>query len=45
MPRKAYTTQPADYTVCLHEDCPMAATCLHQIAFSALLESEVYSEF
>ena len=22
--------------------CPMAATCLHQIAFSALLESEVY---
>ena len=42
MPRKAYTTLPADYTVCLHEDCPMAATCLHHIAFSALQESETY---
>ncbi len=31
---------PADYTVCLHEDCPMAATCLHQIAFTALQKSE-----
>lgn len=33
---------PADYAVCLHEDCPMAATCLHQIAFSALQESEAF---
>lgn len=40
MPRRNYTTLPADYTVCLHADCPMAATCLHQIAFSALQESE-----
>lgn len=40
MPRKIYTTLPSDYTVCLHADCPMAATCLHQIAFSALQKSE-----
>ncbi len=26
MPRRNYSTMPADYTVCLHEDCPMAAT-------------------
>ena len=33
---------PADYTVCQHEDCPMAATCLHQIAYAKLQESETY---
>ena len=42
MPRKTYSTLPADYTVCLHEDCPMAATCLHQTAYSKLQESEPY---
>lgn len=42
MPRRNYTTMPADYAVCLHEDCPMAATCLHQIAFTALQKSKVY---
>ena len=42
MPRKTYSTLPADYKVCLHEDCPMAATCLHQMAFASLLESETY---
>jgi len=40
MPRRNYATIPADYTVCLHEDCPLAATCLHQIAFSALQKSQ-----
>lgn len=40
MPRRNYTTLPADYTVCLHEDCPMAATCLHQMAFYTLQQSE-----
>ena len=42
MPRRTYTTLPADYTVCLHEDCPMAATCLHQIAYPTLLETGTY---
>jgi len=42
MPRRNYATMPADYAVCLHEDCPLAATCLHQIALSELQESEVY---
>ena len=40
MPRKIYTTLPSDYTVCLHKDCPVAATCLHQIAYSTLQKSE-----
>lgn len=40
MARRTYSTLPADYTVCLHDDCPMAATCLHQLAFPTLQESE-----
>ena len=42
MPRKKYTTLPTSYSVCLHDDCPMAATCLRQQAYSKLLESETY---
>ena len=42
MPRRNYSTMPADYTVCLHEDCPMAATCLHQIAFPRLQQTETF---
>ena len=42
MPKKSYTTLPADYTVCLHHDCPMAATCLHQIAYTTLQETGTY---
>jgi len=40
MARRTYSTLPADYTVCLHDDCPMAANCLHQLAFPTLQESE-----
>lgn len=42
MARRTYSTLPADYTVCLHDDCPMAANCLHQLAFPTLQESEAY---
>lgn len=42
MARKNYTTLPADYAVCMHEDCPMAASCLHRLAFATLQESETY---
>ncbi len=42
MARKKYTTLPADYAVCLHEDCPMAANCLRQTAFETLQEGETY---
>lgn len=30
---------PCGYTVCQREDCPNAATCLHQIAYGPLLTS------
>lgn len=42
MPKKFYTTQPVDYPTCEHKDCPVAATCLHQIAFNAMLEKADY---
>ncbi len=42
MARKNYTTLPADFAVCIHEDCPMATSCLHQLAFAELQESETY---
>ena len=34
MPKKIYTSLPSNYTVCEHSDCPMAATCLHQLAYT-----------
>ena len=40
MPKKFYTAIPVGYAVCLHHDCPKAATCLHQIAYLTLLEQE-----
>ena len=40
MSMKTNKTMPADYPVCLLSDCPKAATCLHQIAFSTLQKSE-----
>ena len=40
MPKKYYTSLPSGYSVCQHQDCPMAATCLHQIAYPALLEKD-----
>ncbi len=42
MPKKEYTSLPKDYPVCEHSSCPMAATCLHQTAYSALMEQEEY---
>lgn len=38
MPKKEYTSLPKDYPVCEHSGCPMAATCLHQTAYSTLME-------
>ena len=42
MPKKTYTSLPTGYPVCEHSDCPCAATCLHQIAYAALIETEDY---
>ena len=42
MPKKTYRALPTDYSVCQHTDCPMAATCLHLIAYPKLLKSETY---
>ena len=43
MPKKEYTSLPKDYPVCEHSSCPMAATCLHQTAYSIMLEqNEVF---
>ena len=42
MPKKEYTSLPTDYPVCEHRSCPMAATCLHQIAYSTLIAQEEY---
>lgn len=42
MPKKTYRNLPTDYLVCQHTDCPMAATCLHQIAYPQLLKNETY---
>ena len=38
MPKKEYTSLPINYPVCEHSSCLMAATCLHQVAYSMLLE-------
>lgn len=38
MSKKEYTSLPKDYPVCEHSSCPMAATCLHQTAYSMMLE-------
>lgn len=40
MSRRSYTSIPSDFPVCIHQDCPMATACLHQIAYSTLQESE-----
>lgn len=43
MPKKEYTSLPKDYPVCEHSSCPLAAACLHQVAYSMMLEqNEVY---
>ena len=38
MPKKEYTSLPINYPVCEHSSCLMAATCLHQVAYSMMLE-------
>lgn len=38
MPKKFYKEMPDNYPVCMHRDCHRAGTCLHQIAYNALLE-------
>ncbi len=40
MQNKTITSPPNNYPVCQHHDCPMAATCLHHIAYVILLQSE-----
>lgn len=42
MTKKFYTSIPMNYAVCLHHDCPKAATCLHQIAYQTLVEQKNY---
>ena len=42
MPRRTYTSLPTDYAVCIHADCPLAATCLHQLAKPTLIDSQTY---
>ena len=42
MPKKEYKSLPVTYPVCEHSNCPMAATCLHQMAYSTLMEKEEY---
>lgn len=37
MPKTLYTSTPPNYAVCIHDDCPMAKGCLHQIAYQQLL--------
>ena len=38
MPKKETTSLPTNYPVCEHSSCPMAATCLHHIAYTMMLE-------
>ena len=39
---KLHTTDPADYPVCVHAQCPKAAECLHRIAFEKLRAEKTY---
>ena len=38
MSKKEYTSLPINYPVSEHSNCPMAATCLHQVAYSMKME-------
>jgi hypothetical protein len=40
MPKKTYTTLPEHFSGCIHSDCPMAAACLRQVAYSTMMEDE-----
>ena len=37
-PNKETTSLPINYPVCEHSSCPMAATCLHHIAYTMMME-------
>ena len=39
---KIYTSAPEEYPVCGFADCPMAETCLRQLAYRSLTVSETY---
>ena len=39
MPKKTYDELPANYPVCQHAECPLASTCLHQMAYATLITS------
>ena len=41
MPKMTYISLLANYTVCEHSDCPMAATCLHLLAEIELLKIDM----
>lgn len=38
MPKKEYTSLPINNPVCEHSSCSKAATCLHQVAYSMMME-------
>jgi hypothetical protein len=42
MPKKEYQSLPDYYPVCLHAGCPLATTCLHQLAYQELVRTAEY---
>ena len=42
MPKRTYTSLPENYPVCLHANCKVASSCLHQLAYPKLLESDTF---
>ena len=38
--KKTYKDLPSNYSVCEHNGCPLAETCLHQIAYRQLMATE-----
>ena len=42
MPKRTHTDIPPSYAVCEHAECPLADTCLHQLAYGELIKTETY---
>ena len=42
MPKKTYKDLPPNYSVCEHNGCPLAESCLHQIAYRQLVKDSEY---
>lgn len=40
MEKNKHTSLPENYEVCLHYDCSLASTCLHQIAYKKLISTQ-----